>query len=78
MILIKSLSSVLLALALAGCMLMRHEPLLTFPDPPSLKFYRCVTKSETMICFSQEDAAALDKWLEKVQLFEEARQRLLR
>lgn len=72
----KSISiAVLLGLSLLGCTSLRPEPALPFPDPPRIKFFRDANQNQ---CLSPGDAAQLDKWLEKLQEFRQARERLLR
>lgn len=71
----------LLVILLAGCASWRREPaLLEFPQPPHVEFFLCRIPKEhiSMVCLSQDDASALVKWMDKLDAFEAARQRLLR
>ncbi len=64
------------ALLVSGCAhVPALEPALPFPTMPSVLFTMDPTGD---ICVSQADANLLNKWFQKIDEFEAARQRLLK
>jgi DUF917 family protein len=71
----------LLIVALAGCAAIRSEPqYLEFPEIPEITFLLCETPVTNiqLICISENDAQVLLTWVEKVKMFRDRRERLLR
>lgn len=58
---------------LAGCVTVAYEPALPMPERPKLHFFLC----EPNVCLSQEDADKLAKYLDKLNAFDAARQRMI-
>ncbi len=62
------------ALLLGGCTTVAYEPPLPFPEKPAWRFFLCDTDK---VCLTQQDANALNKWLDKIEAFRAGRSRLL-
>lgn len=68
-----ALGCCLLLLLLAGCARWRPEPVaLPFPDPPALTWRACGEE----VCLSRAEADRLAEWLDAVNAFRHARERL--
>jgi hypothetical protein len=59
---------------LSGCVYVANEPALDFPERPSIVW----SVRDGRTCIDEEDADAFSKWIDKLNEFEAARQRLLR
>ena len=81
MISTRSFGILVSSLLLLGCTRYRPEDLtLPFPPRPPLTWQLCKiinqARMEDVLCLSQADGAALAKWLDKVEAFKRARERL--
>lgn len=61
----------LVLLLLTGCVRVAYEPDLPMPERPPIVFFL----ENGNVCLSQEDADKLAKFLDKLNAFEESRQR---
>lgn len=59
----------------AGCVVMRREPDLAFPQRPTLHFGVC---QPGFVCLTDADADKLLKWVKELEAFEKHRQRVLK
>jgi hypothetical protein len=60
---------------LSGCVVMRREPDLEFPQRPAITFGVC---RPGFVCLTDADADKLLKWVKEIAAFEAARQRVLK
>lgn len=70
----RGLSLAAALLLLGGCVSVAHEPALPFPDRPAVKFYR----TPVGICTSEAEAQEMIRWIQKLNEFEAARDRLIK
>jgi hypothetical protein len=61
-------------LLFSACVHVVYEPPLPMPIKPTWHFFICDTDK---VCLTQTDADLLDKWLDKLNAFEDGRQRII-
>jgi hypothetical protein len=65
-------------MALTGCVRVAYEPALPMPERPPIRFFLSPAASgPANVCLTQEDGDKLAKYLDKLNAFEEARERAL-
>ena len=60
----------------AGCTGVVREPALAIPERPPIRFY--LVTGSGMVCITEADGDKLEKWIDELDAFEAARQRLLK